>query len=226
MQSNAAPAQDAGRLTVGWPVAQPLETMMHWSQPAPPGTDPAMVVDELRKLSPHEEKRAFDILRGVAQRGSGAVVLVLSAAAALVAAAIALAMSGFFDQEGHLQLAMKIAPPAETRASDAATPGGETSAPTDGPGERVPRPDAPAGDGQTPADGPGRRPPDPSIAQPPEVAAKLAVQRGPSFAMPRRKRRDDWVPLAGPSIGLDAGPSTLRREDLAAPAPEPETPAP
>jgi hypothetical protein len=203
----SAPAQDAKRLTVGWPVAQPLETIAHWSTPNARGSDPALVVDQLRKLSPQEERKAFEILRGKRPRGASLKVLAASVAAAAVAAGAVLAFQLLSGGQRELQLVADLAPPEE---ADAIAPGAiepvEEAAASPGPTS----PEKPVPEAQ-PAE-PPRTSNDQASA--PSGEPLLEANEGPTFALTTSRRAERWVPIRGPSIDLRRAPPAVSPETL------------
>jgi hypothetical protein len=235
-----------GGITLGWAVgdnvaavkeAQSRREALHstiktqdgiWSV-GPPGTaarrsasDPGMVVDELRKLSPQDEQRAFAILRGGGRSGGKLLVAGLGIVAALLSAGAAVAIHARVLGEGELRLVAEIAPPEESAPRPVvAKPAPLTAkvepktAPDDAsaPGKKPTVEDKePAEIGKPPA---GKTGPE-IVTKPPEAEpnvvrsdARLVANDGPTFSLGAPSSKREWVDIAGPAIDFTDAPSVV-----------------
>jgi len=183
-------------------------------------TDPKMVVDELRKLTPQEEQRAFDILRGGGRGSRRLLVAVLGLVTMVASAGLALLVHARVAGDRELRLVDALSPPEESVSRPVvaeaapATPKEAEAAPEAGPGLA-------AGAGATEADeAPPEKAPreeEPDIeTKPPEAEPKIvkADQRlvtndGPTFAVGAAPPKREWVDIAGPDLDFDDAPTVV-----------------
>lgn len=185
-------AADSGRSAPPWPsrdsAALPRQRPLFVTEDARPEvgaarpSSPQLVVDELSRLTPRQEKRALDILAGKRSSGTAAAVIALAAVAAAAGAGAVLWRTGLFRREGVLELAGEVSPPEELAREPARGAKERRSA---GACAEKP-PDRPGRPGGTLA---GRRP-GPSDAEVPTFRLKLSG------------RREVYVEIGGPLIDL------------------------